>query len=530
MKKEFRQVWSQLRAKRREFPEFLEQVTIRNLRGIPELTVSFAYPVTVLAGPNCCGKSTVLAAMACAYNGDPGEIFPVYNPPAETFPMVDGGDAKSRIECQFRSKGQLIETLWVGASRRGRKNWGLGGFAREGEVIPSARPVFLRALSNIAAPPDMSRFADSKEVRLEEVDASLIRFAERILPFRYKRLAGVRKVSGAASDKPLLLAVQSASDESASGRGYSEFHMSSGERAILQLSMELTRLQNALVLLDEVELGLHPYTQEQLMLELQRLALRNNLQIVVTTHSPTILETVPKEDARLFMERDETGARIRPPYRDIVQNALYGRATDVLSVLCEDEVAENLIRGVFDFLNPLLNLRHSDIRIGRDTNHAEFKHHFKMLQMFRMTENFLFVLDGDPDALKAAKALRDKDGLPSGGLAEVLNLPGERGPEEWIWRILERDASKYAALFGTDKRVFAQTLAEKEQLYSAATGKPRNTAKHRLESFCEDIRRDVTVVARTIGRRETEREKGEMFEMAEKIREAVLQWRMGREI
>ena len=77
------------------------------------------------------------------------------------------------------------------------------------------------------------------------------------------------------------------------------------------------------------------------MLELQRLALRNNLQIVVTTHSPVVLEAVPPE-ACIFLERTEDNVEVCPPYRDVIQKAFYGQSVHKLSILCEDEVAEGL--------------------------------------------------------------------------------------------------------------------------------------------------------------------------------------------
>jgi len=60
--------------------------------------------------------------------------------------------------------------------------------------------------------------------------------------------------------------------ENTEDRNYSEFHMASGERAVLRLSIDISNLENALVLIDEVEAGLHPNIQRLLMLELQRLA------------------------------------------------------------------------------------------------------------------------------------------------------------------------------------------------------------------------------------------------------------------
>ena len=133
---------------------------------------------------------------------------------------------------------------------------------------------------------------------------------------------------------------------------YSEFHMSSGERSILRISKDVSRLENALVLIDEIDTGLHPYTQQQAMLELQRSALRQNLQIVVATHSPVVLDSVPPE-ARIFLDRDESTGQVRraPPHRDVFRKALYGRSGDRLFILCEDAVAEGVLRGEFDVLN-----------------------------------------------------------------------------------------------------------------------------------------------------------------------------------
>ncbi|MDE0217683.1 MAG: AAA family ATPase [Spirochaetaceae bacterium] len=79
------------------------------------------------------------------------------------------------------------------------------------------------------------------------------------------------------------------------------------------------------MLIDEVEAGLHPWVQQLLMLQLQQLALRNDLQIIVTTHSPVVLDSVPV-NGRVFLDRDESGrVTVQPAHVDVVQNALYGR-------------------------------------------------------------------------------------------------------------------------------------------------------------------------------------------------------------
>ena len=163
------------------------------------------------------------------------------------------------------------------------------------------------------------------------------------------------------------------------------------------------------MLIDEVDTGLHPYTQQQAMLELQRSALRRGLQIIVASHSPVVLDTVPPE-ARIFLDRDEsTGNVVRVPlYRDIFQKALYGQSRDQLSILCEDDVAEGWIRGVLDVLNVEMELRHEDFVIGRNTGKDEFASHIRTLGKFGKLKDFVFVLMEIPVITKVLSRLSRK--------------------------------------------------------------------------------------------------------------------------
>ena len=511
-------IWNALLGKKPHFAEFLERVTIRNIRGMTELEVPFTYPVSVLAGENCSGKSTVLFALACAYRVPgaglrdfvPSTLFPDFRPSDASGLPTDRRGAGAEMEYQYQTATDTKRMRW----RRKTKAWSRSFFGQKGGEMPE-RALYMRTLSSVTNPSEVrSHLSLSRRpgLQVEEIDSSLVYFAEQILPFRYKRLARLR-VEG---KRPLLFA-EVASGDGGVGGSYSEFHMSSGERAVLELSLELSSLRNALVLLDEVDMGLHPHTQQKLMLELQQLALRNDLQIVVTTHSPTVLDCVP-EVARLFLERGADAVALRPAHRDIIQNALYGRSRDILSVLCEDIVAENIIRGALDVLCPELGIRHSDLRIGRDTGADEFGHHFQMLKKFDLADEFLFVLDGDEAGCSKADELRGE----KGGLVGVLTLPGDAGPEEWVWQALQRDAEFYAQTFGMGEDVYVGILRDKEQMYGAATGRPQEIAKNRLASFCDEIGRSsqsgsrewvkdaIAHIARTVGRHETERGRGDM--------------------
>ena len=65
LERQLAEVWKALRSQNTQRANALTEVRLRNLRGIRNLSVPFQYPVSVLAGPNGCGKSTVL--FACAY-------------------------------------------------------------------------------------------------------------------------------------------------------------------------------------------------------------------------------------------------------------------------------------------------------------------------------------------------------------------------------------------------------------------------------------------------------------------------------
>ncbi|SAY38606.1 ATP-binding protein [Candidatus Synechococcus spongiarum] len=64
MERRLQELWSQLQGKK---PHFLTEIRLQGIGGINNLKATFDYPVSVIAGGNASGKSTVLFAAACAY-------------------------------------------------------------------------------------------------------------------------------------------------------------------------------------------------------------------------------------------------------------------------------------------------------------------------------------------------------------------------------------------------------------------------------------------------------------------------------
>ena len=471
--------------------------------------------MSVIADGNASGKSTVLFAAACAYRVPgagvkdfvPSTLFPDYRPKVGA-----REDPKQEIVIEFD-----YSTLDGRRSMRWRrtKGWNRSFLGRKNATQPE-RPVYLRTLSNLSNPSEvrgvlsMSRLSSAP--RETPLTASQIAFAQQMLPFRYDEVVNLSSTSGT---KNLLFAAQER------GAEYSELHMAAGERAILRLSREIAQLEGALVLIDEVEAGLHPWVQQLLMLQLQQLALRNDLQVVVTTHSPVVLDSVPGH-GRIFLERDGTGrVAVRPAYRDVVQNALYGRSGDALNLLCEDSAAEGILQGVFDVLLPLERIQRESVRVGRDTGANEFPMHATAFRKSGQIQNFVFVLDGDKRDSDLEPTIRARAGTD----VPVLFLPGNEAPESWIWNALRSDPAGSSTELRIDPADLSERMNRLDAVYDTAADRPGVIAKTKLHDLAEPLGWSAPDVGRVVARLEAGRRESDIQPLIDGLKGALLQWR-----
>ena len=513
MKKRLKALQEQLQGKKSHMKHFLTGIHLQGIRGIDDIRVAFDYPVSVLAGGNASGKSTVLFAAACAYNVPtakrrafvPSTLFPYYRPRIGRLQDVD---PKITIDFDYQEQGGSYAMRW-----RRTKSWNPSFFGRKGGRQPE-RQVYLRTLSNLTSPSEVRGVLSLSRLQSEPNETPLtayqIEFAQRILPFSYSKVVDL-----SLEKKNLLFASQK------SGAGYSELHMASGERAILRLAKEIAQLDGALVLIDEVEAGLHPWVQQVLMLQLQQLALRNSLQIIVTTHSPVVLDSVPM-NGRIFLDRDEAGrVTVLPPYRDIVQNALYGRSSDVLNLLCEDDVAEHILQGIFDAFSSWDKFNRESVRIGRDTGAGEFPNHADAFRKFGQIQNFIFILDGDQRDKDIEQKIQDK----AGNAVRALFLPGNNAPEIWIWNLLSQYPEHYSEALGTEKSRLLELIHKQDSIYDSAADSAQEIAKYKLNDLSTALSRDATEVCRIVARKETNRPESDIQPLVNDLKNALQQWR-----
>lgn len=89
---------------------------------------------------------------------------------------------------------------------------------------------------------------------------------------------------------------------------YSEAFAGSGEMAVVRLVQEVLKAPDySLIILDEPEVSLHPGAQERLTNFLLEEIKKKKHQIVITSHSPSIIKNLPKESIKVLYQNPNSG-------------------------------------------------------------------------------------------------------------------------------------------------------------------------------------------------------------------------------
>lgn len=230
---------------------------------------------------------------------------------------------------------------------------------------------------------------------------------------------------------------------------YSEKNFSLGELSIFKLAKQLANISdNSLVLIDEIEMALHPQAQVRLLRKLNEIAITKNLTIIFSTHSSTLIKTHPRNKILFLKETSEAGN-----YE--IQQDIY--PAQILGELAfDDELGLDFLFYVEDpqakmLLHQIIGYYFSNQPIG-NRNHPLYKIIYvgganevvKMLdnssQIFpNFIKRFAF-LDADVET-DIVPNIRDADLLTLYTADNVKYLPCT--PEIGIMEMLERDNGGY---------------------------------------------------------------------------------------
>jgi predicted ATPase len=125
---------------------------------------------------------------------------------------------------------------------------------------------------------------------------------------------------------------------------YSEAFAGSGELAVVRAVMEISAATNfTLVLLDEPETSLHPGAQVRLLAYLANMVRNKKLQIVMSTHSPTIVEQLPSSAIKVLEDGPNGRSRIVSVTHPQVAFNRLGYSGQKILVAVEDDLLRSLV-------------------------------------------------------------------------------------------------------------------------------------------------------------------------------------------
>jgi hypothetical protein len=134
---------------------------------------------------------------------------------------------------------------------------------------------------------------------------------------------------------------------------YSGYHQGQGETTIAELiQADLPRY--GLVLIDEIESSLHPRAQRRLIRDVATVCRERELQIILTTHSPYVLEELPREARLQIFEQDG----MRQAMIGVSPEFALSRMDDVNHPECEIYVEDQAAK---TFLMEMLSQRDPDL-------------------------------------------------------------------------------------------------------------------------------------------------------------------------
>ena len=261
------------------FRKYLISVTLDPLRSFRDTTIKFDFPVTALIGPNGGGKSTFLGASALAYKDiAPRRFFPKNN-------VFDTSMTGWLIKHQVIDRDIRAHDVIQRTSSFKRSRWNRDPLSRDVAIFGIARTV------PASEQKPFLKFArssfDAGEALIEDLSPETLERVQTILGLTstYKALKRPKE-----SSPELLGAVK------LDGSQYSEFHFGAGESSILRMLYTLESLSDySLILIEEVENGLHPLATFRFVEYLIDLAARKKAQVIFTTHSPEALLPLPGE-------------------------------------------------------------------------------------------------------------------------------------------------------------------------------------------------------------------------------------------
>lgn len=287
----------------------ISSIDIKHLRGITQGKLEGLAPLTVLTGPNGCGKSTVLDALFIAGGPDPGEaVGRVVRRRPETRDgarWVVGGSAANRtatltIADATSTAQETLVNMAPGTAPTGA-----------GHSLPKPYRTIVCSRTMVAT---RTHFAANNIYAVEHADGfkrstliPSVRFIDPGLPAPIVKVYSEAARQGRRADAYPLLAdlipgfqsLDILTEDDGTPALYASLEGAAipvglagdGVQSFIQLALELSALTGGLALIEEPEVYQHPRAIHRTARVLLA-AMRRNVQIVLSTHSLELIDAL----------------------------------------------------------------------------------------------------------------------------------------------------------------------------------------------------------------------------------------------
>lgn len=387
----------------KNFPKFLLSTELIPFRHINNLKIDFIHPISVISGTNRSGKSTILMTLACSHFNFKKRN--VHNGKLErqtwsSMMQFTSHDKQTRdwtyyITYKLGSKTERKR----GQRKFDTKKW--NGIGKKESQFRDREVVFI----------DLDRVLPARNFGKTTFNKAKRAVSTPISPTNVDRIETYLSYVLEQDIKMQQLAKHLDKDiyKYNNANEYSSYNAATGEEVLAKIIIDTIEIKkDSLVLIDEIEVGLHPKVQRRLIDVLYHIARTDNKQFIITSHSPSILSSLP-DKSRTFIEKQNNGEYKAIP--NISVNAALSKMDSIsyplVDIFCEDKEAYKIIKkAIFSIqteqkLNNFNDLINPIIVGSADKTYNCLKAHQETYDFKKIKTGVACILDGDQRSLYA---------------------------------------------------------------------------------------------------------------------------------
>ena len=285
-------------SKEKQFPIFLKDLKFEPFRHISSLHLKFETPISIISGTNRSGKSTVLMALACSHFN-----FKKRNPKNGILERHTWSSLMKFTNHDIQSTDWTYYiTYKTGAKterKRGQrkkvtKKW--NGIGKKETQFKMRQVVFIDLDRIVPARfYGTTIFIKSKRALIQDISNDKVAEIEKYISYILEENFKIKKLAQHL-DKEVF--------KYQNTNQYSSYNAASGEEVLTRIIIDVVEApKNSLLLIDEIEMGLHPKVQRRLVDVIRNICRNESKQFIITTHSSTILDSVDSI-SRIFIEKN----------------------------------------------------------------------------------------------------------------------------------------------------------------------------------------------------------------------------------